>query len=104
MRIENGIAYAAERPIIRVACVRPLAAHQLWLRFADGTEGVVDVTPLLASGVFARLVDETVFASVILDYGVPTWPAAGVDLAPEYLYQQAIRVEEPGGSLVTASA
>ena len=89
MRINNGIAYA-EAPALTVVGVRPLPGHRLWVRFSTGEEGTFDMTPLLSSAVFAPLTDPGAFASVGLNYGVPTWTEANADLAPEYVYEQTI--------------
>ena len=91
MRVVNGIAYAdTDADLVpRIVGVRAMPEHQLWVRFETGEERTIDVSPLLESGVFARLKDESVFAGVALDYGVPTWPDVAVDLAPELVYQES---------------
>ena len=86
MQVVNGIAHA-DTDVPRIVSVRALPMHKLWARFATGEERMVDMSLLLDSGVFARLRDQAVFNGVGLDYGVPTWADAGVDLAPEYVYQ-----------------
>ena len=90
MRVENGVAYADAGAGVRVIGVRALAGHTVWLRFSTGEERHFDATPLLGSGVFTRLQDESAFARVGLDYGVVTWPEADVDLSSEYLYRQSV--------------
>jgi len=91
MRVVDGIAYAdTDADLVpRIVGVRALPKHQLWVRFETGEERTIDISPLLESGVFSRLKDESVFAGVALDCGVPTWPDVVVDLAPEYVYQGA---------------
>lgn len=70
--------------------------YRLWLRFADGVEGEVDLEAELWGEVFAPLKDASLFAAVRLDpeLGTVTWPN-GADFAPEFLYQRL----QPGYSL-----
>ena len=62
--------------------------HTLHLRFADGTEGDVDISRLLEfTGVFAALRDPREFAKVAVHPELKTviWPN-GADLDPDVLY------------------
>ena len=71
----------------RIIAVRPIGDHRLFLRFADGAAGEVDLTPVLHfNGVLAPLSDPTYFARVRLDdeAGTIVWPN-GVDLCPDVL-------------------
>jgi hypothetical protein len=63
--------------------------YRIWLRFADGVEGEVDLERELWGEVFEPLRDRTRFAAFALDaeLGTVTWPN-GADFAPEFLYQQ----------------
>jgi len=73
---------------IRVTDVRVIGPRTLWLRFNDGVEGTVVLTPSRVSGAaFARLSDAAYFARARLvdDYTI-AWPG-GLDLAPEFLYR-----------------
>ncbi len=74
----------------RMIEVRPLAGHSLHLRFADGTEGRVDLTAELWGPVFEPLRDPERFAEVRLHPELHTavWPN-GADFAPEFLYERA---------------
>jgi hypothetical protein len=60
--------------------------HTLWLRFADGLEGEVDLRGELDGEVFEPLRDEGYFRQVALDPELRTvvWPN-GADFAPEFL-------------------
>lgn len=73
----------------RVAEVRVLNGFRLWVRFVDGTEGTVDMTPLLQSpdaGVFAALADDPDrFRQVQVEHGAVTWPG-DLDLAPDAMH------------------
>ena len=78
---------APEPRLIAVAAVAP---YGLLLRYADGVEGVVDLTDelgsLLTGPLFEPLHDPDYFALVRLDEdGAPAWPN-GLDLAPDALY------------------
>lgn len=78
----------------RVIDVRVLAAYALAVRFADGTEGEVDLSELVLgpnAGVFAALRDRTVFAQAAVQDGVVIWPGQ-LDLAPDAMYD-AIRAQ-----------
>ena len=95
MYIIDGIAYAGERkPPIKVSGVRPLDGRRLWLRFNTGEIKIFDFTPLLSSPAFAPLNDQTVFSGVYIDYGVTVWENGDIDIAPEYLYMNAVGAEE----------
>lgn len=71
-----------------IVAVKPLADYQLWLRFEDGAEGVVDVSQLIQfSGIFAPLQDLAAFAQVRIhaELGTIIWQN-GADLDPDVLY------------------
>jgi hypothetical protein len=68
--------------------VRSLVDHRLSVVFADGTQGEVDMRPLvfgLDAGVFAALREPALFAQVGVNQGVVTWPG-DLDLAPDAMY------------------
>jgi hypothetical protein len=72
----------------RVIHVEALSPHALAVRFADGTEGEVDMSSLLAArspGVFAALRDPAVFRQVRVEHGAVSWPG-DIDLAPDAMY------------------
>ena len=59
------------------------------LKFDDGTEGVVDLHPLLKGPIFEPLVeDRQLFAAVSVDpeLGTIVWPN-GADMDPDVLHQ-----------------
>ena len=68
--------------------VKPLEGYRVWIRFADGTEGEVDLSDLVGKGVFAAWDDLQEFAKVFIDPETHTlaWPG-GIDLAPDALYE-----------------
>ncbi len=68
--------------------VKPLEGYRLWLRFADGASGEVDLERLIQfRGVFAPLTDRARFAEVRVnpDLGTICWPN-GADLDPDVLH------------------
>jgi hypothetical protein len=62
----------------------------LHLRFADGTEGDVDLSQELYGDIFEPLKDPSVFKnfSVHPEFHTICWPN-GADMAPEFLYNKA---------------
>lgn len=58
----------------------------MWLRFADGTEGDVDLTAELYGEIFEPLKQQTVFSQLAVDPATHTivWPN-GADFSPEFL-------------------
>lgn len=77
-------------PPWRVVLVRALPDYCLAVRFADGTEGEVDVSRFIlgaGAGVFKSLRDPAAFAQVRVDGGAVTWPGE-LDLAPDAMYRE----------------
>ncbi len=67
--------------------VRPLQPCQVWLRFEDGVEGVVDLAhSLREETVFDRLRDPKLFRQVriLRGFGTVEWPG-GIDFDPDVL-------------------
>jgi hypothetical protein len=78
--------------------VRYLGGHCLYLRFADGTAGEIEVRPLLQfTGVFETLRDPQFFALVRVnpDIGTIVWPN-GADLCPDVLRHHLTGESLPG--------
>lgn len=96
MYIKDGIAYAGEEThAIRVSGIRPMDDYLLWIRFNTGEAKVFDFKPLLDAPAFAPLKDNDVFRGVYIDYGVTIWQDGDIDIAPDYLYENAVAYE-PG--------
>lgn len=74
--------------LIDIVEVRPTTGYRLYLSFADGKSGEVDVASLIRfEGIFAALRDTDFFgrASVHPELGTVVWPN-GADLDPDVLY------------------
>ncbi len=71
----------------RIVAVAAREAYHIWVRFSDGIEGTVDLSPLIGHGVFAQLADPEAFGQVFVDPVTHTvaWPQ-GLDLCPDTLY------------------
>jgi Protein of unknown function (DUF2442) len=70
---------------------RYVAGYVVWLRFADGTAGEIDIWPVIARDgeVFRPLKDLAFFKQFFVDAetGTIAWPN-DADLAPDVLYDQ----------------
>jgi Protein of unknown function (DUF2442) len=75
----------------RLSAMKYIAAYRLWLQFADGSQGEVDLEQELWGEVFEPLRDQAYFKTVQLDKELNTirWDN-GADFAPEFLYQLVV--------------
>jgi Protein of unknown function (DUF2442) len=75
--------------IPRVIDARHAGGHRVWLRFADGLTGEIDLSDALWGPVFEPLKDVAVFATLRADPELETlvWDN-GADFAPEMLYER----------------
>jgi len=74
--------------MVKLTKVQARSGFRLYLEFADGTRGEVEMASRMFGPVFQPLKDPEYFARVTLtDYGAPRWPN-GVDLAPDALYER----------------
>ncbi len=87
--------------MVDVLRLRPLDGYQLWLRFTDGSEGVRDLSDVVAEGgvMVEPLKAKEYFDRVFVELGAPTWPN-GFDLDPINLYMQL----RDAGALTSAAA
>jgi hypothetical protein len=76
-------------PIVDVLRLRTLDGHRLWLRFTDGSEGIRDLSDVIAEGgvMVEPLQSKQYFDRVFVELGAPTWPN-GFDLDPINLYME----------------
>lgn len=78
-------------PLIDVTDVHVLARYLVGLTFADGSERVIDLEPLLWGPMFAPLVaDYELFRQVRVDHdaGTIVWPN-GADISPRTLFAES---------------
>ena len=72
--------------MLKLVEIKALDGYRLWLRYADGVQGEVDVSDLAGRGVFEAWKDRNFFENVrIDDSGAPVW-GANLDLCPDALY------------------
>jgi hypothetical protein len=72
----------------RIVEVNVVGPYTVWLRFADGVCGTLDLSELVGKGVFAAWSNPDVFNQATIDPETHTlrWPG-GIDLAPEALHE-----------------
>ena len=75
--------------ISRLIAAWPLERYQLWLTYADGTEGAIDIEEQLAPWSLETLRDVREFRKLRIDRSrsLIVWPS-GVDLDARRLYQK----------------
>jgi Protein of unknown function (DUF2442) len=73
----------------RIAEANYAGDYRIWLRFADGVEGEIDLEPELWGEMFEPLKDKALFAQFQLypERSTIFWPNEA-DLAPEFLYDK----------------
>lgn len=77
--------------LCQVAEVRAEANYTLWIRFEDGVEGRVCLSPLVGKGKFRAWLDEEAFREVSIDprSNVLSWES-GIELDADVLYYDLI--------------
>ena len=75
---------------MKITFVEPTGGYRLFVRFADGAEGTVDLSDIPRDGVFERWNDPGFFRKVFIDpvSGTLAWPGE-IDLDPYVLYSRA---------------
>jgi len=78
--------------MVRIVAVKAVEPYQIWIRFADGLEGTINLSELIGQGVFQRLADPAEFSKVYVDSVTHTvaWPG-GIDLCPDTLYEDVCK-------------
>jgi hypothetical protein len=72
--------------MLKLTAVEARPSYQLWLRYNDGVQGVVDLAPLVGRGVFAAWEDAELFAQGHIGvFGEVSW-GEGLELCPDALY------------------
>ena len=87
--------------LVDIVKVKPLGGHRLYLRFADGLQGEIDLDRLVRwEGVLGPLSSPQRFSEVRVHPGLGTivWPN-GADLDPDVLYAavsgRLVELKEP---------
>lgn len=73
----------------RIIEAKVIDGYRIWMRFADGVEGLVDLSWLVGKGVFSAWEDPAFFRLMRVDPEANTvvWPGR-LDLAPDALYER----------------
>lgn len=70
----------------RITAAEARKAYTVWLRYQDGTEGIVDLSENAGRGVFSAWEDREVFEAVeVTPEGHLAWPG-DIDLCADSLY------------------
>ena len=79
----------------RVIDARYAGGHRVWLRFADGLSGELDLSSELWGAVFEPSKNVELFAHLRVDPDLDTivWPS-GADLSPTWLYEQVKELQK----------
>jgi hypothetical protein len=89
---EDSTAEVVGRVPWDVTAVSVLPGYRLQVRFADGAEGVVDLSRMVLGrnpGVFESLRDAAIFAQARIEHGAVTWPGE-LDLAPDAMHAEIL--------------
>jgi hypothetical protein len=94
--------------MIRPTEVEPRNGFRIWLRYADGVSGEIDLSHLSGRGVFKAWEDRAFFETVHLsEAGAIAW-GEEIDLCPDAMYMQLTgkSVDElmPGARATAADA
>ncbi len=76
--------------------------HELRLTFKDGVVGDIAFDDSEWTGVFEPLRDPKRFAQVSIEFGTIVWPEDGLDMAPEPLYEEALKHQVHSSSAISA--
>jgi hypothetical protein len=75
--------------IPKITSAKHVQAYKLYLHFADGSEGEVNLEYELTGEIFEPLKDVSYFKKFSVNHEIHTivWPN-GADFAPEFLYEK----------------
>lgn len=71
--------------LLKVVKAEYISEYKVFLRFNDGSDGIVDLKNELWGTVFEPLKDQSKFSNFFLDNWTICWED-GADFAPEFLY------------------
>ncbi|HOM17339.1 MAG TPA: DUF2442 domain-containing protein [Thermoguttaceae bacterium] len=66
--------------------VKPLKNYRIWIKYADGVEGEVDLSELVGKGVFAAWKDDREFQKVHIGSGGEIAWSDQIDLCADAIY------------------
>ncbi|MCL2520732.1 MAG: DUF2442 domain-containing protein [Spirochaetaceae bacterium] len=99
MYIINDIVYAGEpQSDMTVTAIKVLDGGQLILTFDTGEKRLFDITPYLTYPAFTVLKDEAQFKTASIQFGTVSWCNGTLDIAPETLYANSFKYEEPNST------
>ncbi|MDE0067794.1 MAG: DUF2442 domain-containing protein [Acidimicrobiaceae bacterium] len=75
-----------DRELLRPVEVRARAPYRIWLSYADGIEGEVDLSHLAGKGVFTAWTDPSFFAQARIGPGGAICWGDSIDMCPDALY------------------
>ena len=69
--------------------IKPLPEYKIWLKYKDGTEGIIDLSHLVDKGVFKAWRKDIKFENAKIDNesGAISW-SDEIDICPDSLYFQ----------------
>lgn len=75
--------------LVDVISLDPLDGYRLFIQFSDGSEGVADLSTIIAEGGYMvePLRDPELFKRAFISFGVPSWPN-GFDIDAINLHRQ----------------
>lgn len=79
----------------RIRNVIALLPTKIRLEYVDGQVRVFDMEPLLDRGRFRELRDPSIFVTARPDIDTVAW-SNGMDVDPEYLYEDSVPVDTSG--------
>ena len=69
--------------------VKPLENYNIWVRFSDNSDAVLNIKPFISDGISTKLLDYNYFKQVkIDDFGGISWEN-GFDFCPNFLREIA---------------
>jgi hypothetical protein len=95
VRKEVSILQTLIEPNPQLQGARHMGDYQIWLKFTDGREGIVDFSADLWGADLEALRDPATFAELKLDDALATlsWERGGIDISPSYLYSKLESVQ-----------
>ena len=77
----------------KIVFVQPLSEKKVKLRFADGLEKTVDITPFIGKGISKALADADFFARVEIESGGGIYWPNGFDFCPNFLHDEVPAID-----------